>query len=221
MPLPSLDEVAKRVAAARAELIRRQTQRDNLLARRQAALDRQRQLQERAQVLEQTIALLREAAEHARDQARQHVEGLVANCLRYVFGPDFGFRIEMKDVAGRPQAEFYVTSTLEGERLETRPEESRGGGVVDVVALSLRLAMLEAYRPRPDGPVILDEPAKMVSEEFIQAVAHFLKEVSACFGRQVIMVTHNAHLAEMADRAFRVQIQDGASHVTLVRGEGH
>lgn len=211
-------DLARQLKEAHAELNRRRGQRDRLLeerARRQSRLDA---LREEARTLEQVIVLLKETSDHAREQARQAIEGLVAHSLRNVFGPEFGFRIELKDTVGRPQAEFYVTSSLAGERLETRPEDSRGGGVVDVVSLGLRVAMLETYRPGLDGALVLDEPAKHVSDDYIQAVAIFLKEVANHFNRQVLMVTHNQHLAATADRSFHVTLRDGVSRVVPSTG---
>lgn len=211
-------ELAEQLQAARDELNRRRGQRDRLLQDRAEQAARAAALAEETRILEQVIVLLKETSDHAREQARQAIEGLVTHSLRNIFGPDFGFRIELKEAGGRPQAEFYVTSALAGERLETRPEHSRGGGVVDVVSLGLRIAMLETYRPALDGPLVLDEPAKHVSDDYIQPVAAFLRAVASHFGRQVLMVTHNQHLAAMADRGFLVTLRDGASAVTAVTG---
>jgi DNA repair exonuclease SbcCD ATPase subunit len=76
------------------------------------------------------------------------------------------------------------------------------------------MAMLETYRPRLEGALILDEPAKHVSDDFLQPTAQFLKVISDFFGRQVIMVTHIAHLAETAETAYSVVLKDGQSVVT-------
>ncbi len=171
---------------------------------------------EQATVFEQVIVLLQQTSEHARKQAREQIEMLVTNTLRSVFGPEYTFKIELTEKAGRPEAEFYVTSNYGGEQLMTRPQDSRGGGVVDVVSLGLRIAMLETHRPRLEGALILDEPAKHVSDEYIAPTASFLKMVSDFFGRQVIMVTHNAHLAETASAAYQVRLQEERSVVTRV-----
>lgn len=214
-------ELRRRAALARSELQRLQGERQALERQRQYKAAELETVRVQAQVLDQAAVLLRETSEHAREQARQQIERLVTHSLKFVFGPDFGFRIELKEGAGRPQAEFYVTSAYADGVLETRPEESRGGGVVDVVSLGLRLAMLETYRPPLAGALVLDEPAKHVSDDFIQPVAQFLLEASQFFARQVIMVTHNQHLAELAERAWRVQLRDGRSQVTpLARGGG-
>jgi len=74
--------------------------------------------------------------------------------------------------------------------------------------------MLECSNLDIKGPIILDEPAKHVSDDYITQVAEFLKQVTYMFNRQVIMVTHNRHLSEMADKWYRVELVDGISIVT-------
>lgn len=216
----------EQLTALRSQLSRTRTaveQRKGELARLQ--LDQNRssleleQFLQQQQVFEQVSQLLQQTAEHAREQARANIEGLVGSTLRAVFGPGYGFRIEMSEKAGRPEADFYVLSEYEGQVLKTRPQDSRGGGVVDVLSLGLRIAMLETYRPRLQGPMVLDEPAKHVSEEYIQATADLLQRVADSFGRQVIMVTHSAHLAESGTVAYRVHLQDGRSVVSRI-GKG-
>lgn len=182
----------------------------------------ERQLQEVKEELAQTVValddatqarlLLQEVAEFAREQARQQIESLVTNALQFIFGGDTQFRVEIEEKHKQPSAEFYLTSTYEGGyRVETRPQEARGGGVVDVVSLALRVALLEACGL--EGPLLLDEPGKHVSEEYSLQVATFLKQLSQSFGRQIILVTHNQHLAQSGDKAFLVEMQQGVSRV--------
>ncbi|NLB89398.1 MAG: ATP-binding protein, partial [Syntrophomonadaceae bacterium] len=90
---------------------------------------------------------------------------------------------------------------------------SRGGGIVDIISLALRIALLETSRPALDGPLILDEPAKHVSQDYSHNVAEFLKLVVNTFERQVIMVTHNSYLADSGDKAFEVKIESGVTQV--------
>jgi DNA repair exonuclease SbcCD ATPase subunit len=205
-----------RLNRAKVALSERKGQQKRLLQDRAACVAQLEVAREQATVFEQVIVLLQQTAEHARSQAKAQIEMLVTNTLRSVFGPDYRFQIDLVEKAGRPEAEFYVFSRYGGEELQSRPQESRGGGVVDVVSLGLRIAMLETYRPRLDGPLILDEPAKHVSDEFIAPTAQFLQTVSQVFQRQVIMVTHNPHLAETAEVAYQVVLRDGASQVTRV-----
>lgn len=198
-------------------LSERKGQQRRLLQDQAARVAQLAQMREQSSVYDQVILLLQQTAEHARAQAKAQIEMLVTNTLRSVFGPEYRFQIDLVEKAGRPEAEFYVFSRFGDAELQSRPQESRGGGVVDVVSLGLRIAMIQTYRPRLEGPLILDEPAKHVSDEYIQPTAQFLQMVSQAFGRQVLMVTHNPHLAETAEVAYQVVLRDGASQVSRVK----
>jgi len=168
-------------------------------------------------LLEQVRILLQQTSEFSREQARQQVEWLVTSALQAVFGGEIEFKIELVENRNRPEAEFYVLSRYEGVEVKVKPQDARGGGIVDVVSLALRFAILHLFQPPLSGPIILDEPAKHVSEEYIASVAQFLKNISTYFDRQVIMVTHNNYLSEMADIAYRVELKEGKSQAILLK----
>jgi DNA repair exonuclease SbcCD ATPase subunit len=167
--------------------------------------------------LQQVKILLQESAVFAREQARRQIETMVTNALQFIFGDrDMEFRVTIDEVRGRAEGEFLVVSRYGGEiPVETRPQDARGGGVVDVISLALRAALLHANKPRLDGPIILDEPAKHVSDEYSRQVAEFLKQLSTAFGRQIIMVTHNQHLANTGDCSYIVEMRSGKSYVRV------
>lgn len=184
------------------------------LLREKEELERQLlEVKERQQLLEKVRTLLHKVSEYARQQACREIEQMITSALQSVFNSDIKFRIETSETRGRTEMEFYVVSSYGGAEVVTRPQDARGGGVVDVVSLALRIALLQIYRPLLPGPIILDEPAKHVSEEYAGNVAYFLKNISQYFQRQIIMVTHNQTLAEAADRSFLVEMKDGISHV--------
>ena len=165
--------------------------------------------------LEQVRILLQRTSEYAREQIKQQIEMLVTHCLQFVFGPNLEFAIELSELRGKTSAEFYVISTYGDERIKTKPQDARGGGVVDVISLALRIAVIQSTDMYKEGPLILDEPAKHVSSEYIGNVAQFLKQISDVFNRQVIMVTHNQHLSEIADLAYKIELKDGVSVVKV------
>ena len=169
---------------------------------------------EEMDTLEQVRILLQRASEYAREQIKQQIEMLVTHCLQFVFGPDLEFLIELTETSGKADAQFYVISTLGNEKIKTKPQDARGGGIVDVISLALRIAIIQSTNYYKDGPLILDEPAKHVSSDYIANVAQFLKQISEVFKRQVIMVTHNHYLSEIADLSYRVELKDGYSTVS-------
>lgn len=158
--------------------------------------------------------LLQKTAESARIKAKERLENIVTNALRYIFGENFYFIIELGSHGDKPIAEFYVATEQNGVLVKNKPQDSRGGGIVDIVSLALRMAFLELHQnPRINGPIILDEPGKHVDEESAVHLAMFVKEMSTFFNRQIIMVTHQPLLADIADRAFRVELRQHSSHV--------
>lgn len=209
----SFRELREALAAVKNELIVRKSQRDLYLAQLEQTEERWQLCLKERDLLEKVRVLFQLSAEHAREQAKQQLETLVTNALKYVFGTQFRFEIELKNHGGTPTAEFYVVSTWGQQEIKNRPQDARGGGIVDIVSLALRIALIETIKPRLSGPIILDEPGKHVSEDYIVPMIEFLKSVGETFGRQVILVTHNTHLTESADVAYFVQLHGGKSEV--------
>lgn len=173
--------------------------------------------EERQKVLEEANQILQATSEQARDLARKSVEAIVTEALRAVFGDaeNIKAKITFQEVRQKPEAELLVvTDTPEGE-VEAPPEDSNGGGVVDVVTLATRLAEIELYAdPQLQGTIWLDEPTRNISSpEYRQAVAQFLADYSRRFGRQMVIVTQHHETVYASDKAFTVQMVDGVSQV--------
>lgn len=211
-----LEALRAEARTERSKLEQRKGECDRLQRDLQTAKAARQEHARNADRYDKTILLLIETAKHGREGSTEKIMATVTNALRAVYGPSYSFVITLVEKAGRPEAEFDVVSPVGGESLKADPENTRGGGIVDVVSLGLRIAMLETYRPRLEGALILDEPAKHVSEEYVQPTAQFLKRISGVFGRQVIMVTHQAVLAESADVAYQVVLDGDRSVVTKI-----
>lgn len=173
-------------------------------------------LNENIELLEKVNILLQKTSEYGREQAKKQIEIIVTNCLQYVFDSNIEFIIEIEQLYGKPNAEFYVITKTDNEVIKTKPELSRGGGIVDIISLALRISFLQIHKPLVEGPLILDEPAKHVSEDYIFNVADFLKRISDMFNRQVIMVTHNNHLSSISTCAYKVHLEGTQSIVEKV-----
>lgn len=170
-------------------------------------------LTEEEELLEEVVILFQHTAEYARNQAKTQIEALVTKCLQFIFETNIEFTIEFSESRNLPIAEFYVTNQYDGYSVKTKPEIARGGGVVDIVSLALRISFLEIHRPPIVGPLFLDEPGKHVSEEYIFNLGEFIKQASEMFGRQIIMVTHNSFLSQMCDKTYTIDIHNGLSEI--------
>lgn len=168
------------------------------------------------ELLEKVVILFQKTSEFAREQAKTQIESLVSKCLQFIFESNIEFLIELEELRNKANAEFYVVSESEDTLIKTKPELSRGGGVVDIVSLALRIAFLQIHKPRIEGPLILDEPAKHVSEDYIFNVGDFLKQTSEMFNRQIIMVTHNQHLSAISNYCYHVELDGSRSFISRV-----
>lgn len=156
-------------------------------------------------------SLLVNTADTARDAGRKRMERVVTKALQSILGTDFSFEIEITESGGKPSARFLVCSVGEdGSVIKNEPQDSRGGGINDIIATALQVATLVIYNePKLQGPIILDEPGKHISEEYDVKFGEFIEFISATFNRQIIMVTHKPHLAETADKTIVSQIIGG------------
>ncbi|MGE5455424.1 MAG: hypothetical protein ACM3O9_09530 [Methylocystaceae bacterium] len=187
---------------------------DRIIKLKQEAAD----LEDRQEVWRQVSQLFLLAAEYARANACTAMEKIVTTGLRSVFANDLAFHIELDTArTDRPEASFLVASSYGGNaQISNEPRDARGGGVVDIIALALRVAFIEISDPPVEGPLILDEPAKHVSEEFMPGVAAFIRQINDSFGRQIILITHNHELEAAGDLCYQFTQQEGKTYAIKI-----
>lgn len=207
--------LSRRLADVRAAYERRRGRRDQLLEERRDKEECRAAAEKEARLLEEVGRAFHAAAEMAREAARERAEAAVTEALRAVFGPHVSFRAEVSERRGRPEAEFSVVTDLGGEDLVTPVLDARGGGVVDVASLALRVLVAAASSPER-APILLDEPGKHLSEGYSRALGELLQAVARETGRQVVAVTHDPRVAEVADAVYRVEMETGGSRTKKV-----
>jgi DNA repair exonuclease SbcCD ATPase subunit len=210
-----LEDLKNRHDKFKGEYFSRKGRKEQLESQKDSISREIKRLEESIETTEKVRILIQRVSEYAREQSRRQIETLVTGCLQYIFESELEFRIDIHEVRGRPEAEFFVISKINGEEIKTRPQEARGGGIVDIISLALRFAMLQCSNIETEGPIILDEPAKHVSEEYIARVGEFLRQMAKMFDRQIIMVTHNRYLGEIADVKYKVEMREGVSKTTV------
>lgn len=163
--------------------------------------------------LKNDVALLLKATSDAiRSEVKETIEDVVSYALQSVFQEYYTFKIVLDQNGLTPTAEFKVLSYVNGEELEEDPFYSKGGGVVDVISISLRIILAESFNE--EGFIYFDEPAKMLSAGNMESLAIFIKEISSQFNRQIIINTHSPVLASCGDTKYKVKKVNGYSQVT-------
>jgi len=200
-----------------------QQQRDNL----QVELDA---LTAKILVREQAILLLTKTAEVARGALVQHIEETVTAPLRGIWGDERYFKIRQYVHNKNTQeagADFEVWKPAgEGNFVPVHPYSASGGGLADVVSAVLQMTLLEISKPRPGGPLCLDEPSKQLDNvkgesgeeddngslaRKQEALAEFIRAYAESSGRQVLLSSHNATLIRMAHKVVKVEPVDAVT----------
>lgn len=135
--------------------------------------------------------IVQEVSSHVQEQAHKRIAALVTRCLATVFGEGaYEFKIFFEQKRGKTEARLCFVR--DGE--EVHPTQAAGGGVVDVASFALRLSCLLLEKPAKRKLLVLDEPFRFVSREYIGRVRSLLETLSEELDLQIVMVTHNRRL---------------------------
>lgn len=208
-----LQKIKADLRTAANKIAAKEGQRDLLKQQKAAARTAWDAAEQRLGAYDLVQILLQKTSDYARQQAKSRIEEIVTQALTVVFDKNYRFIVGLEVKANQPVAEYYLES--DGVVTQLRPPDyDRGGGVADVVSLALRLAIGELSGVQ--GPLFLDEVGKHVSQEYQQNVGYFLKQYSEQFDRQIILITHNTHLAEIGDVSIGVSQTNGVSKVAII-----
>ncbi len=144
-------------------------------------------------------------------QFKEYVENLVTLALQAVFPEkDYKFIIKFDLKNNKSVAHLLVQQGGDDEPFE--PKEENAGSMINVIGFSLRIVLWSLQTPRSRATIILDEPFPATGK-LAPIVGEFLKEIShhPRLRLQIIMITHEDELAEVADRAWRVEREGNES----------
>ncbi len=133
------------------------------------------------------------------------IESIVSDGLRRVFNdPTLTLVVEKKSQA-RGNVYRLLVQKDGGEPYD--PMNSYGGGVVNVIALLLRLILIKRFKLAK--LIVLDEQFNNVSTDYLPTVSALLKTLTDKHGYTILAVTHQPILALEADRVYQLHIVNG------------
>lgn len=153
-----------------------------------------------------SVELLNLVSEATKVKTKQGFEKIVSYALRYIYNSDYSFELEFSRRGNLSELNFNVKTPDCKEPLDLL--DSQAGGVLDVVSVALRIALLELIRPKMEGFLILDESFKHLHSnppEYLERVSQFIKEINKKFNRQIIMITGREELIKEADNLIKLK----------------
>jgi len=198
-----LTQVKEKLDSFNLTLIKEDARKDELTAQLERNTKECERLERDNKILVEALHLLEQCNVVSRDYVKTEVEQLVTQSLRSIFG-DATIQFDINFVTKRNQTEAEFTLSHKEDKTHIQGDilYSYGGGVADIISISLRIIIMQMMKIK--GPLILDEPGKYVSAQYINAFGKFLIESSNAFDRQIIMVTHNDKLAALASNTIEV-----------------
>lgn len=175
------------------------------------------QKEEQIDNLEKALIIVADAAKKARVMAKDYIEESVTNALRFITqSNDYEFVMQENDRGGIPTYDIFIKTMVDGNESLQNPEDSNGGGFVDIISVAIKNVFLQMCSdPRITHKVMyMDEPGKMISDQMSVKFAEFIKLLSDKYGLQVIMITHNKNIANIADKSFIVEKDSNGSKVS-------
>lgn len=158
-------------------------------------------------VQEKAQAILLALEENWRKDFERGIEQVITEGLEIVFGKGLAFHIDTNIRAGASSITFEV----ETPTAQTEIQDAEGGSLVQVVSFLLRLILIKASRPAMRQVVVLDEAFAGIDEDNVPLVALLVRKMADDSDVQVIMVTHDRHYMEVADKVFEIYRHKGTA----------
>lgn len=143
---------------------------------------------------------IRQIAADTRTQALAIIEQLVTAAIKPIFGEDYTFFLELKEISTKESENtglftiFPCIEKLQNGKLVKHPVRGgNGGGVQEIVSILLRIAFgqYSGYQ----GPYIFDESLGAVSKDFVfEKLLIFLDSYIKELDLQIIHITHSPEL---------------------------
>jgi DNA repair exonuclease SbcCD ATPase subunit len=165
------------------------------------------QLQNAQQSLEKAQVFIQTVAQQTQEQLRFHLQDIVQLAMDAVFPGEYEFNVIFEIKRGQTEARLVFMKN----GFEVDPIDASGGGVAELAAFSLRIATWTLGKT--DNVMLLDEPFKAVSLDVRPRAIEILKELSEKLNLQMIIITHDPAIVEMADKVFEVKLVNNISKV--------
>ena len=218
-----LSEIKKQCNKIERHLIALEAERDTLLAllkdqeTKLLDLETQKDHNKKGQIF------LRLKAADTRIAALATIEEIVTAALKEIYGEDYIFTMEMKEVStkeGENTGLFTILPCIEkmvNGKLVKRPiKGSNGGGVLEIISVLLRFAF-GTYN-NYGGIYVLDEALSAVSKDGVmEKLLIFLDRYIKELGLQVILITHSAEkFSQISTLNYLVYKELGIARLRLV-----
>lgn len=155
--------------------------------------------------------LLQQTAQKTQSRLSFHISNFISSNLEAIWGEDaYTFSLEFIEKRNKTEVSMHICNDDGSIELGNLNDISTGGGILDIIALALRIA-LWSLQTHPQKVMILDQPFQNLDKNYLPKAGELIKELSNKLGLQFIIINHNPALEECADVIIEIEKVDGFS----------
>lgn len=217
-----LSEIKKSSLSIEKDLMKKEFKRDELIKQIESKNEEMLEIQSTKEKTNKAGLFLKSKAHDTRKKSCESIDEMITKAIKMIYGADYSFNLKYKDTSGEINSKSSfniipsITSNQEGQMITTTIKDSRGGGLIEVMSVLLRLAFLNLSGY--NGLVILDETWAAVSaDNKMSALIDFFEGYIKSSKAQIILITHRAEMfGKIADNILHVKKEDGLANVRSV-----
>ena len=139
---------------------------------------------------------------------KEKVESLTTTALQSVFKRKFEFKLIFEEKRNKTTIRPAIFE--DGE--EFTPKDEMGGSALNIVSFVLQIIFVILEQPQRRRFLILDEPFHWMGN-LKEKAGQMMKELSEKLAFQILFVTHDTVLANVADVIYDVEIKNKKSSI--------
>ncbi len=156
--------------------------------------------------------ILSEVTKATQEDFKNKVEKLTTIALKSVFNKNYEFKLLFESKRNKMEARPVI---LEDGK-EFTPKDELGGSILNIISFMVQIVFIILEKPAKRKTMILDEPFHWLGN-LKEKAGRMLTEISKELGMQIIFVTHDKILAEIADVIYKVENINKVSKVKKVK----
>jgi hypothetical protein len=213
----NLNSVLRGFEVFRSDLNRAETLRDSAVKRLKEKEIQVIKLEGEVEILDRVADLFRLMIDREVLDNAKTAQELLTEGLQAVFDDlDLSVRAETELQRGKVSVDLItVQKQPGGVSYEGSSLDAYGGSVATVQSVLLRIVVLTRRGLRP--LLLLDESLSAVAEHYVPRVGQFLSVLADRLGIDILVVSHNPVIVEVADVAYRIQNTDGEASFKRIR----
>lgn len=166
------------------------------------------------EIIVEAQSFLQNVAKQTQQRLSFHISDFVSNALESIWSDEaYTFKLDFIEKRNKTEVTMYLIDDHGIISLRDLNSVRGGGGVLDVVAFALRVALWSLQQDKVKI-MILDQPFQNLDNEHMPLAGNLLNELSDKLGIQFILINHNPILSEIADATYIVHKKNGVSVVS-------